>query len=411
MLRALIFFILFAPVLLAGQPIQFSLSPELASDDKLLALLVSNQYGVLRFYKIMEEGENKDGLTFSVQRRLGEELALTLVEEREESGYFTFRNTTYRNLSNGVQIGKTEPPVSAEPRYRLVGIAVEGVDGVEEVVVPAPVGIKLEYQVRSGNLAISFSVAEEADVFVLIRLKGEDSYRYFYAPQDEDNLFTTSASQLKTDLVPHAISLPKSGSWEGSINARNTQTGKKCWVYNSSQMGNGRAGSMVAAYLPGGQTLTDFQLQLSHPGPDSYQFYGQYKEELPAILSAFEFDPLLTGQESKAFKFKVEEEQLGRFFEVSYRYDLGAGLDAHWNIWGAMETAGEVDFILPDLPAELSRMIPELEALAQPVSVVKRSLRCTENCDYDFSLQPHLLQREQWCLEHGVQVRGQEVEF
>ena len=70
-----------------------------------------------------------------------------------------------------------------------------------------------------------------------------------------------------------------------------------------------------------------------------------------------------------------------------------------------------MDFILPDIPAELYDVLPVLDLLLEPTSAVKRMLRCTQDCDYDFSKKPYLLQSVEWQIEHGVQARSQEQDF
>ena len=412
MLRSLILVFGFLPLFLAAQPVRFNLSAPLVNDPAASAILVSNQYGVLRYYKVLEE-EQPEGLSFDVNRRLGEQLSLTVIRAIEDNGFFAFENTTYCHLSSGASIEKVASDAEeGGPRaFRQVELYVDGVSAVEDVVVTGPVAMQPVYRIIGGRLFVAFSAQPYNGLLALFKVNGEQRYRYFYATEGEQSRYDLSLAELKTDFVEQKISLPKDGDWEGTIQAYDGNTGQYFWAYNSERMRKPFNQQHITAYLPGEAAITHFNLQLSHPGADSYAYYGRY-ETLPDTLPAFFFDPLFAENESKAFRFKVSEEELGQFYEVDYAYEGGRGVPgSHWRIFGAVGQAGEVDFILPDIPAELYELMPFLDKLLEPTTATKRMLRCTRDCDYDFSRQPHLLRNEEWRVEHGVQVRGQEQEF
>ena len=411
MLRSLIFIIGFLPLALAAQPIQLTISSQLINDPASSAILVSNQYGVLRFYKLLKE-EQKEDLSFTVQQRLGEQLALTLVRAKEDNGFFAFDNLTYRNLSSGSYIDKVDEEDEEGTRvFKQVEVFVDGVFAVEDVIVTGPVAMQPVYRIISGRLFVAFSAPPYNGIQVLFKVNEEENYRYLYTPPGEDSRYDLSLAELKTNLTEHKISLPKDGDWEGSIQAYDGNTGQYLWVYNSNAMRKVYKQQYITAYIPQEAEITHFNLQLSSTGADGYSYFGRY-EALPYQLEDFFFDPLFTENQSKAFRFKVLEEEVGQYYEVDYNYEGGRGIpDSQWRIYGAIKQAGEVDFILPDIPAELNDLLPVVDQLMEPTSAEKRMLRCTRDCDFDFSKKPYLLQDTDWRIEHGVQARSQEQEF
>ena len=411
MLRSLILIFGFIPLALAAQPIQMTLSSRLINDPASSAILVSNQYGVLRFYKLLEE-EQKEDLSFTVQQRRGEQLALTLVRAKEDNGFFAFDNITYRNLANGVYIDKVNAEEEEGTRvFKQVELFVDGVSAVEDVIVTGPVAMQPVYRIISGRLFVAFSASPYNGIQVLFKVNEEERYRYLYTQPGENSRYDLSLNDLKTDLIEHRINLPKDGDWEGNIQAYDGNTGQYLWVYNSGPMRKPFKQPYITAYIPQAAEITQFNLQLSSTGADSYSYYGRY-ETLPNQLEDFFFDPLFTENQSKAFRFKVLEEEVGQYYEVAYTYEGGRGIpDSHWRIYGAVNQAGEVDFILPDIPAGLNDLLPVLDRLMEPTSAVKRLLRCTRDCDFDFGKKPYLLRDTEWRIEHRVQARGQEQEF
>ncbi len=411
MLRSLILALAFLPLALAGQPLQLTLASRLVNDPNATAILVSNQYGVLRYYKLLEEEQAED-LSFSVNQRLGEQLALTLVRQTEDNGLFAFDNITYRGVSDGAFIDKAEEEEEEGERvYQQVEIFVDGVSAVEEVVVTGPVALQPVYRIIGGRLFVAFSAPRYLGVMVLFKVNQEENYRYLYLNLDEGSRFETSLGGLKPDLTAHRIGLPKDGEWAGAIQAYDGERGQYVWVYNSEQMRKPERQQHITAYLPGAGNLAHFNLELFGSGADGYAFYGRY-EALPGRLEPFFFDPLFMENESKAFRFKTSEEEVGHYYEVAYSYTSGQGAPAsRWRVYGAVRQAGEVDFILPDIPAELYGVLPELDLLEAPAAAVKRMMRCTRNCDYDFSRKPHLLQSREWRMEHALQARSQETVF
>ena len=410
MFRSLIIFFGFLPLALAGQPIQMTLSSRLINDPGSSAILVSNQYGVLRYYQVLGE-ERQEDLSITVNQRIGEQLSLTVVQAVEDNGFFAFNNVTYRNLSSGAYIDQVNEEEDGARVYRQIEFFVDGVSAVEEVIVTGPVAMQPVYRIIGGRLFVAFSAPPYNGMLVLFKVNGEENFRHFYTSVGEQSIYELSLADLSSGLTEHKISLPKDGDWEGAIQAFDGGTGQYFWVYNSERMLKLFKRQYLTAYIPQEAEITHFELDLDHPGADGYSYYGRY-ETLPHQLEDFFFDPLFTENESKAFRFKVTEEEVGQFYEVDYTYQAGRGIpDSHWRILGAVGQAGEVDFILPDIPAELYEVLPVLDLLLEPSTAVKRMLRCTRECEYDFSQKPYLLQRKEWRIEHGIQARSQETEF
>ncbi|MCB9289427.1 MAG: hypothetical protein H6560_19100 [Lewinellaceae bacterium] len=411
MLRSLILILSLVPLALAGQPIEMSVSSRLANDPASTAILVSNQYGVLRYYKILEE-ELQEDFSVTVNRRLGEELSLTLVRAVEDNGFFAFENATYCGLSDGAHIDRVNEEEEEGARvFRQVEIFVDGVNAVEEVVATGPVAMEPIYRIIGGRLFVAFSAPPYNGMLLLFKVNEEENYRYFYTPLGEESLFELALPDLKTDLTEHRVNLPKDGEWKGSIQAYDGNSGQYFWVYNSDQMLRAAKEPFITAYIPGEVPPAQYELQLSSTGPDGFAYYGRYKT-LPSQLEDFFFDPLFVENQSKAFRFKVTEEEVGQFYEVDYVYEAGRGIpDSRWKIFGAVSRPADVDFILPDIPEDLNALLPSLDRLLEPTTAVKRMLRCTQECDYDFSKKPYLLESKEWRMEHGVQARSQQTEF
>jgi len=410
MIRFLILIFACLPLALPGQPIQLTLTSRLVNDPNTTAILVNNQYGVLRYYKLLEEEQAGD-FSFTVDQRLGEQLALTLVRQAEDNGLFSFDNITYRDLSGGAVIDKVNVEEEGARVYQQVEIFVNDVSAVEEVIVTGPVAMQPVYRVIGGRLFVAFSAPRYLGMMVLFKVNEEPGYRCFQTTLDESSRFELNLSDLETKLLEHRISLPKDGGWTGNIQAYDEELGQYFWVYNGERMRKPEKQPFITAYIPGEESPAHFNLELASAGADAYAYYGRY-ESLPDQLDDFFFDPLFAENQSKAFRFKVSEEEVGRFYEVAYTYEAGGGIPAsRWRTFGALSQAGELDFILPDIPAELYGVMPELDLLEEPSTAVKRLFRCTRDCTYDFSRKPHLLQDTDWRIEHGVQARSQEVEF
>ncbi|MCB0596321.1 MAG: hypothetical protein H6557_06930 [Lewinellaceae bacterium] len=411
MFRSLILIFGFLPLAVGAQPIQMSIAAQLVNDPASSAILVSNQYGVLRYYHVLGEAQEQD-LSFSINRRIGEQLSLTLVRAVEDNGFFAFDNITYCNLSNGAYIGKVAEEEEEGTRvFKQIELFVDGVSAVEDVIVTGEVAMQPVYRIIGGRLFVAFSAPPYSGMLLLFKVNEEENYRYFYTMPEENSRYDLSLADLKTDLAEQKISLPKGGDWEGNIQAYDGNTGQYLWVYNGERMRKPFNQEYISAYVPGRASITHFNLELASAGADGYSYYGRY-ESLPSRLEDFFFDPLFAENQSKAFRFKVSEEEVGQFYEVAYNYEGGRGIpDSHWRVFGAVGQPGEVDFILPDIPAELYDVLPVLDLLLEPTSAVKRMLRCTQDCDYDFSKKPYLLQSVEWQIEHGVQARSQEQDF
>lgn len=404
------FFIAFSPALDA-QSLHFTLTGATMNAPGNRAVLVSNQYGVLRYVKLMEKGSAKEEtLTFDVQQRLGERLSLTLVREVDGGGIYGFENTTFSNLVDGAVIDMPAPE-RAGAEYREVEFIISGVSGVEEVVVLSPLEDGAEYRIDRQRLLLSFRALDEADIFVLFRLKGQEDYLYYYGPMQQANRIEMDVSGLKGGLLQHEISLPATQSWDGHIKGYHKGSDKPCYLFNSIQQKAVSPRQRIRAYLPPGLEWEYFGLVLSNLGSDQYGFYNRYEKSLPAALGELSFDPLLTGHQSKAFRFQTTEQETGQFYAVSYAYGLLNKMPAKWQIYGLVEQPGEVDFILPDLPDGLLNMLPELQILSQPAAITKSLFRCARCESYDFRLAPAKLLQLSWRLENGLLERGQWLEF
>lgn len=409
--RFLTFFFLAVALAATGQPQHFTLTEATMKVTGNRAVLVSNQYGVLRYAKLLEKGSAVEGpLSFDVLPRLGEQLALTLVREIDGGGIFGFENTTYCNLADGVVV---DAPVVQEDKgeYRQVEFSVIGVEGAEEVIVLSPLEDGVEYHVDRGRLALSFRALTSADIYVLFKLKGHDGYLYYYSPMQPANRIALDVKALKSGVLQQEIGLPTTQVWDGYIKAYRKGSDIPCYVYNSSQLRAITPRTSIRAFLPPGQDWDHFDLVLTNLQSDKYGYYNRYQDSLPDALGTLDFDPLFTDHQSKAFRFKTTEKEAGQYYQATYTYSLRNQMPARWQVFGQVGQPGEVDFFLPDLPETLLNILPELHILPNPDAITKAFLRCARCNDYTFQLAPAALQQEEWRLKNGVVERGQWTEF
>ena len=412
MLNRLLLILLCAfPFSLSAQPIRITLTEATMNEPGNRAVLVSNQYGVLRYYKPLSKKDAKnEAFSFEANQRLGERLSLTLVREVDGGGIFGFENTTYCNLANGALIDAPAEE-GGETAYESVEFSISGVRGAEEVIVLSPVEEGAEYRIDRQRLLLNFRALASADIFVLFKLNGSEDYLYYYGPGGKANRIDLDIADLKSGVVTRDIALPSMHFWYGDIKGYQSGSDKPCYLYNSSQLKALRPQNSIRVYLPPGLEWKHFDLELFNLGTDKFGFYNRYLNKLPDSLGAVGFNPLLADHQSKAFRFQTTAEEIGQFYAISYTYSLANQMPASWQVYGLVEKAGEVDFILPDLPEDLLEALPELRILPEPAAITKSLFRCARCEDYDFRLEPAKLQQENWRLEKGLVERAQFLEF
>jgi hypothetical protein len=395
-----ILLLLGAPLL--AQTLTLSVSKDRLQSEDLKAIMVSNQYGVLRYFTFAGQLPKDSAHTFQVRQRIGEALALTLVEEVEDQGYYSFENTTYIGLSDGAVIGRPMAPKKA-PNYRNFNVRVADVDGVEEFQLFGPLSRRPEYRVSREVLNISAKLEDNAGIFAVMRLPGENFLRHFTSPMTADNNFELSREGLGKTVYMGKIAMPYKTEWQGTI--KGMLEGYEFHLFNSGQKQIG-ATDTIPFFTPGGVQFDSLTLFLSDINNKGIALYGTYKEALPAKIDTFSFEPSFLRSESKSFTFTAGSDE-GQHYAISYYYSLGQGRPlASWHLWGEMEGMDQVDFILPDIPEELYEIIPELAEIASPIAIDKNSFYCTQYCDdYDFSARPALLENPKWRMRHGMVAR------
>ncbi len=399
---ALLFFLL--SFMAAGaQPVELTIAKERLASEGLKAVMVSNQYGVLRYFAFAKSLERDSNFTFSVRRRIGEQLALTFVNEVEDGGYYSFRNTTYANLQDGAVIGQPSPFMTDATTYRPVEVNIAGVEGVEEFTMFGPQGRRPEYRVNKGILRIRGFQADSTGLFMAMRFPGEQRFRHFVSNMTADNQFSLSTEGLGEAVLRGRMGLPAKAEWKGTI--RGWKNGQPFYLYNSAQQSRG-ATDTVDYLLPGGVNFDSITYFLAGLEDAGMAFYGSAAANLPSHIDGFPFEPSFESVESKGFRFSTAAEK-GGFFAISYYYSMGEGKPLpSWHIWGELPKEGDVDFILPDLPVELYEMLPELEEVARPIAVDKNSFRLSrEPSGYQFGLAPAALEDLAFRLHNGLQAR------
>ncbi|WP_425420775.1 hypothetical protein [Phaeodactylibacter xiamenensis] len=396
------FILLLSAVSLFSQTLTLSVTKDRLQSEDLKAIMVSNQYGVLRYFTFAGQLPKDSAHTFQVRQRIGEALALTLVEEVEDQGYYSFENTTYIGLSDGAVIGRAMAPKKA-PNYRNFNVRVADVDGVEEFQLFGPLSRRPEYRVSREVLNISAKLEDNAGIFAVMRLPGENFLRHFTSPMTADNNFELSREGLGKTVYMGKIAMPYQTEWEGTI--KGMLDGYEFHLFNSAQKQIG-ATDTIPFFVPGGVQFDSLSLFLSDINNKGIALYGTYKEALPARIDTFSFEPSFLRSESKSFTFAAGSDE-GQHYAISYYYSLGQGRPlASWHLWGEMEGMDQVDFILPDIPEELYEIIPELAEIASPIAIDKNSFYCTQYCDdYDFSARPALLENPKWRMRHGMVAR------
>ena len=385
-----------------GQTLALSISKDRLQTQDLKAIMVSNQYGVIRYFAFAGKLSKDSTHTFQVRKRLGETLALTLVEEVEEEGYYSFRNSTYIGLENESVIGVAVAEKKGT-NYRPFNVRIADVTGVEEFQLFGPLARRPEYRVSRGVLNIGAKLEESSGIFAVMRLPGENFLRHFTSPMTADNNFELSREGLGKTVYMGQVVLPYKTEWNGTI--KGIKDGAAFHLFNSAQKGGGVTDT-IRYFVPGGVNFDSLTLSLSDISDKGIVLYGSYKDAVPSQIDTFQFEPGFERAESKSFTFSTQEEE-GQYFAVSYYYSLGEGMPlAKWHLWGATGNAGQVDFILPDIPEELYEIIPELAEVAAPIAIDKTSFFCTQRCDdYDFGKRPALLENEAWRMQHGIIAR------
>lgn len=395
-----------------AQPLRFSISEELAQTPGLKAVLVSNQYGVLRYYHPWQANQERKALSFEVNQRLGESLSLTTIREVEENGLYRFLNTTYCQLADGAVIGAPDTGQDAiQPgSYQNIELIIAGVSTVEDVLVLSPIQGWPEYRIDRQGLVISFRASEADDLSVILKINGWDNYQAYYGPPGNRRRIETDTSQLVPNVATAVIALPAKYFWDGSVKAFPGGGKRPYYAFNSTQPKATEPYDTIRVFLPA-LAWEHFELDISNQSSAVFRYQNRFREKLPAALETFDFNPLLDDSQSKAFRFKTEAAEAGQFYAITYAYSLYGEKDASWQIWGQVGQAGEVDFILPDLPDDLLQALPELRALSKPTAVRKSMSRCIDCQGYDFRKAPAALQKREWRLEKGLISQEQELEF
>lgn len=395
---ALMIFVL--PML--AQTLTLSVSKNRLQSEDLKAIMVSNQYGVLRYFAFAGQLPEDSTHTFKVRQRIGESLALTLVEEVEAQGAYSFENTTYVGVKDGAVIGAVAAQ-RKDQNYRPFNVRVADVNGVEEFQLFGPLSRRPEYRVSRGVLNISASLADSAGIFAVMRLPGENFLRHFTSPMTADNNFELSRAGLGQTVYMGKIAMPYKTEWQGTI--KGMKDGHEFHLFNSGQKQVGTTDT-IRYFLPGGVDFDSLSLLLSDINNKGIVHYGHYRETLPTKLNTFKFEPDFNRSESKSFTFSAWEDE-GQYYAVSYYYSLGQNRPlASWHLWGEMAGENQVDFILPDIPEELYEIIPELAEVAAPIAIDKNSFFCTQYCeDYDFGKRPAVLEDPNWRMRHGMVAR------
>lgn len=398
--------LLFLPLLLSSQALDFTIGQEVVAEPGLKAIMVSNQYGVLRYFSFANKLDKDKDFSFNVRQRRGEELALTLVREVEERGIYSFRNTTYTQLSDGAKIvAALAKKEDAPTAYRSLEINIAGIDGVEDFILWGPQGRQAEYRVNRGSLNVNASLAESTGIFAMMRLPGEKGFRHFCSPMTADNRFELYRESLGQTVFMGRVAMPYSAEWKGAI--KGMKDGQPYYLYNSTQQLAGESDT-VAYLIPSGMNFDSLTLSLSAMDNKGTALYGSYPSNLPNRLDTFAFETNFSSSESKGFTFSLAEDE-SDYFVVSYYYSTGPNRPLpSWHVWGATEGRDSIDFIMPDLPEELFEMIPELQEVAAPIAIDKNGFRCTQNCEaYDYSKHPALLEDNTWRMHYGLIARRQ----
>lgn len=391
---------------LSAQYLQVELEQSLLENARLKAVMVSNQYGVLRYFAFGHKLDQSQPHRFSIRARRGESLALTLVQEEERNGQYSFQNTTYTALADSVVIGQPGSSGVQGSGFNRVKLQISGVNGAEDVKMLGPVQGRTEYRMNDGQLQVKSRLQDSTGIFALFRLPEEQRYRYLLMPQQEE--IAISREELGDSTVAEVLRLPFAGQWRGSI--RGMKNGLPYYLFYQPRALRKPVDSIVY-YRPVGQAFDSLLLSLSALQEVGGAYFGTY-QALPTRLDTFPFESRFTSLDSKGYTFRVPEEG-AQYYAVSYYYSLGAGQPIpSWHIWGEMAGSDSIDFILPDLPAELYDILPELEVVADPIAVDKTAFRCTRNCgDLPYRRRPAALQENRTRVYHNFMTRRRLRDF
>jgi hypothetical protein len=397
-----------------AQPLRITVAEELAKKPDVKAVLVSNQFGVLRYYHPWQADQARQELSFEVNQRLGERLALTVVREVEENGLFRFQNTTYTQLANGAKIGLPDEADKEDVgRFQNVELILAGPTTVQDVLVLSPLQGWPEYRIDRSGLVVNFRAPDQEDLTAVFKIDSAAQYRPYFG-QFNRRRIEIDTNQLGAAIQPVSIALPAKHFWEGTVKGYHRDSQRPYYAYHSEQPKATAPFDTIQLFLPDNASQPGWnfwEVELTTPGGAVYRFEQRFRQGLPAALETFDFNPLMTEAQSKAFRFKTEEAEVGLLYAVTYYYSLYNEKDASWQILGQVGQAGEIDFILPDLPDELMQSFPELRTLAQPVAVRKSMSRCAACEGYEFGKEPSAPQKKAWRFQKGLATREQEVDL
>lgn len=392
-----------------AQPIKITVEQAVLEEEGLKAIMVSNQYGVLRYFAFQHKLEQDSAYSFSVMQRRGERLAFTMVKEEDRDGLFSFSNTTYTGLKDGTVIRLPNQTLEGRPAFQSVDIRVEGAMGAKDVKLMGPLGKRTVYTRNREDLKIEGLQKENTGILALIQLPEEERYRYFISPMDEKNQFTVPTQALGDSVAFRKLAMPYSGEWQGRITAY--RDGVPYYLYLQSQAGADKVDS-ISYISPVGERFDSVQLMLSSLKEEGNVYFGTYDGRVPERLSSFRFGKEFSSLGSKGFTFPAQEEE-GDYYAVSYYYSLGEGMPIpSWHIWGTVSEQDTVDFILPDLPAELYEMIPELNEVANPIAVDKTGFKCMRDCKVlNYGKDPASLSDSSKRFQHSLATRRKLRDF
>jgi|GEM_PF-5411354 len=410
-LPALLTFLLTASSALA-EPINITISQRILDDKKSLMVLVNNQHGVLRHYFHLNTVPSGEDYSFQVDRKVGEELSVTIVGLTSSHKMQWFNNVTYLGIQDNAYIDKSYDPDWEEKTTIKTTIRIHGVRSVEYFF---PVST-VKPQIFNGMLNYEYSRYKKDDVFLMMKINKVNSYKCYYS-SDTKPLHEIQNHQLSTNYISKNLEMPHADKWLGCIRAYYSDDNRSVPGYCHNIAKELEEASIISAHFPGNQDFVKYRFNLySADLIDQFAYYFEtttWPDKVPEMaIEKVSF----VAVEPESCKFAKPGN--GNFFQVHYAFEtnevefLGAAKPASsWDIVGLFDEDTEVEVVIPQLPDDIARLYPFLDQINYPLYSKVTFFYSPELTDSNYWIEPYTVRDRNWLTNNNFQSRQHYYKF
>ncbi len=393
-------------VVLDSEEVSITLTSELIQNIINHAVIISNQEGEILDGFLFSEVNSAQDLVITVNKMLGDILSLTIIKESpvvpfdpfnpNEPDKKTFKNTTYTHLQDGTLIDQYSFQ-SVISTFDSLDVIITGINNLDTFRVDAPNSMNLSYSYENNALNLKFNKSGNADAIVLVKANGEDNYRYYYY-SGSDSFLEIDFEEMEENPLEYKVQMPEIGEWLGYVIAKNTETGKYCWLYNV-QIWQGET-KWITLYLPNNMSFTDYDFSLTNASPYGMGFHQRF-EALPTQIPKLNFDHVVDSVTTNGYSFQNMGQ--GDYYRMKYLFNSEVFINevhfvSSWEIIG--RTEADIAFTFPTLPPSIVSDIPSLSYLNAPHSCQLKIVK-KENITSTIWLEPYHVFEREWQLANG----------